>query len=216
MKVFIVEDIEKKNIFEVYGLQIINNKIKLLIDKFNNNNLEWIDLDKNLSVQDNNIPKNWVFLSKYIIKFDYTKLKFKNLFCPKWMIDDKYFLYNVYEHNKSAEQKFAMMKLVQLVDFSENILINYDEGSNINTLLNDFVLLYKNINFDYFIKNKILKKDIEKTIIDFYELCYDISMYKKDHNKTTKDEYGAISFLAKEIIKNLKPVLNNLNSLKPR
>ena len=80
--------------------------------------------DKNIKIIDYTIPKDWIFLKQF--KDDYTDpyeavIKLKNLYCPRWMIDDKEFLFCAFMDRKKARYKFIK---INKLDSKERT--NYD------------------------------------------------------------------------------------------
>ena len=68
----------------------------------------WIYDNKAIEISDNKIPNNWIFTKKYnyYIKSEYSGVKIKNIFSPKWMIDDETFFYDIIENRDIAADKF--------------------------------------------------------------------------------------------------------------
>ncbi|MDD3397510.1 MAG: hypothetical protein PHR96_03095 [Clostridia bacterium] len=68
----------------------------------------WIYDNKAIEISDNKIPNNWMFTRKYndYNKSEYSGVEIKNIFSPKWMIDDETFFYDIIENRDIAAKKF--------------------------------------------------------------------------------------------------------------
>lgn len=84
----------------------------LVLLKFNNDKdnvcFRWCLDNDSIEVIDDSINSDWIQTKKFIYysEIDRQEIKYTNLECPKWMIDDKAFLYDIIENHKIALEKF--------------------------------------------------------------------------------------------------------------
>lgn len=89
-------------VLAVFTYGTIKKKTQYLI-LLDNILLTWCPKSKAIKItSDGN--ENWVFIPKFVrdYKKQWMSVVFKNLYCPKWMIDEEDFFYDIFENNEEA------------------------------------------------------------------------------------------------------------------
>jgi hypothetical protein len=90
----------------------------LLLLKLNNDRdglcFRWCLNNPSIEIIDESINKNWIQTKKYIYysEVDLQKIKYTNLECPKWMIEEKTFFYEIIEDSNKAFEKYNRHTIV--------------------------------------------------------------------------------------------------------
>jgi hypothetical protein len=107
-EVLAIKDYYPNNIWELAK----KKKDFLLLLKFNNERdsfcFRWCLNNDSIEIIDVSINNDWIQTKKYVYysDADLQKINYTNLECPKWMIEEKTFFYEIIEDNNKAFDKY--------------------------------------------------------------------------------------------------------------